>query len=39
VDIAIKVYFVDFHDTVVPPCRNTNPVCDLPFCGSDKLDS
>jgi hypothetical protein len=36
VDVVIKVYFADFHDIVVPPCRSTNHVYDLPFCGSDK---
>jgi hypothetical protein len=36
VDVAIKVYFADFHNIAVPPGRNTNPIYDLPFCGSDK---
>jgi hypothetical protein len=36
VDVAIKVYFADFHDIAIPPYRNTNHVCDLTFCGSDK---
>jgi hypothetical protein len=35
-DVAIKVCFADFYDIAVPPCRNTNPICDLSFYGSDK---
>jgi hypothetical protein len=35
-NVAIKVCFVDFHDIVVPQCKNMNHVCDLSFCGSDK---
>jgi hypothetical protein len=35
-DVAIKVCFADFYDIAVPPCRNANPVRDLPFCGSNK---
>jgi hypothetical protein len=35
-DVAIKVYFTDFPDIAVPPCKNANPVCDMPFCGLDK---
>jgi hypothetical protein len=26
VDVAIRVYFDDFHEIVVPPCKNTKPV-------------
>jgi hypothetical protein len=29
VDVAIKVYFVYFNEIAVPPCKKTNPVCDM----------
>jgi hypothetical protein len=35
-DVTIKVYFADFHEIEVTPCKNTNPICDLAFCESDK---
>jgi hypothetical protein len=26
VDVAIRVCFDDFHEIVVPPCKNTKPI-------------
>jgi hypothetical protein len=36
VEVAVRVYLEDFHEIAVPPCRNTNPVWDLPLWGSDR---
>jgi hypothetical protein len=36
VEVAIKVYFADFHVIAIPPYKNMNLVCDLAFCGLDK---
>jgi hypothetical protein len=35
-DIATKVCFIDFQEKVIPPCKKTNPVCDLALWKSDK---
>jgi hypothetical protein len=34
--MSIKVCLQDFYEMAVPPCRNMNPVCDLPLRGSLK---
>jgi len=33
--VATRVCFADRQEMVVPPQRNTKPVCDLALCGSD----
>jgi hypothetical protein len=36
-DVATKVYLYDFQEIVVPPCKNTYPICNLTLWGSEKL--
>jgi hypothetical protein len=35
VDMITKVCLEDFHEIAIPPCKKTNPICDLPLWGSD----
>jgi hypothetical protein len=36
VNVAINVCLHDFQEIIVPPCKNTYPICDLTFQESDK---
>jgi hypothetical protein len=36
VEADTNVCFVDFQEIVVPPCKNTKPICDMSLWGCDK---